>query len=61
MEMLNLLKRVDNQKFPGKKLYTENVDKNKKLWITSALILLVSTVLTTLSTGEGTEHPLFCG
>jgi len=37
------------------------VDNNEKLWITSALILWVSTVLTTLSTGKGVEHPLFCG
>jgi len=61
MEMLNLMKRVDIREFPLRKLYTKNVDNNEKLWITSALILWVSTVLTTLSTGKGVEHPLFCG
>jgi hypothetical protein len=61
MEMLNLMKRVDIGEFLLRKLYTKNVDNNEKLWITSALILWVSTVLTTLSTGKGVEHPLFCG
>ena len=61
MEMLNLMKRVDILGFPFRKLCTKNVDNNEKLWITSALILWVSTVLTTLSTGKGVEYPLFCG